>query len=284
MAGDLHTHTTFSDGSESVERLPLVASRIGLTHLAVTDHDSLNSIRYAYENPVVNGVSLIPGAEFSACDPANGRRVHLLAYWPKICPALEAHCQRIRDRRNQAHMQSAKELEAIYPQFRVEDALVFAQDSGILYKSCIMQVLQNLGIAESIYGEVYHKLFGKQGLVTHEPEYDTVDTVLDMLRQSGAVVVFAHPSVYRSMDLVRRLAQEGRIDGIEVDHPRNTPEDKAACAELCRQYNLIRTGGTDFHGRNAGTPHPIGTCTTTDEQIDRIRELARQRQEKANHQ
>ena len=279
MAGDLHTHTTFSDGSEQVWRLPLAASRLGLSYLAISDHDSLNSIRYAQEHPVINGVHLIPAAEFSAMDPDTGRRVHLLGYWPRITPALEAHCERIKERRNAAHTQSAQELEAIYPQFKLADALEFAQDSGVLYKSCIMQVLQNQGIADTIYGATYQKLFGKEGLVRHEPEYDTVQTVLAMLHESGAVVVFAHPSVYKSMNLVRRLAAAGEIDGIEVDHPRNTEEDKAACRALCEQYGLIHTGGTDFHGRNAKHPHPLATCTTTDEQIQLICQLAKQRQQ-----
>lgn len=277
MAGDLHTHTTFSDGAEPVARLPELAAQAGLSTIAISDHDSVKSIRFAQQNPVVNGVSLIPAAEFSACDPANGRRVHLLAYWPQICPELEAHCQRMKERRNTAHLQSARELEQIYPQFKTEMALEYAKDSGILYKSSIMQVLQKLGLADTIYGATYQKLFGKQGLVTHEPQYDTVDTVLEMLRKSRAVVVFAHPSVYQSMDLVRQLAAQGKIDGIEVDHPRNTPEDKAECSKLCQQYGLIHTGGTDFHGSNAKRPLPIGTCTTTEEQIQRIRQLAQRR-------
>ncbi len=68
------------------------------------------------------------------------------------------------------------------------------------------------------------------------------------------------------------------MDGIEIDHPRNSPEDKAECAALCEQYGLIHTGGSDFHGANhkkASTP--VGTCTTPDDQIARIEELARKR-------
>ena len=280
MAGDMHSHTTFSDGSEPVERLPLAASRLGLSYLAISDHDRLKSIRYAQQNPVVNGVKLIPAAEFSSVDPATGRRVHLLGYFPTITPAMEAHCQNLLERRNAAHEQSARELEKIYPQFKIEDAWAFSKDSGILYKSSIMQVLMNNGLAKTIYGNTYQKLFGKEGLVRHEPEYDSVYTVLDMLHESGAVVVFAHPSVYKSMALVRKLAVEGQIDGIEVDHPRNTEEDKKELNALVEKYHLIRTGGTDFHGRNAGTPHPLGTCTTPDDQILRIIALAEERQGK----
>ena len=53
------------------------------------------------------------------------------------------------------------------------------------------------------------------------------------------------------------------MDGIEIDHPSNSPEDKAECAALCGQYHLIHTGGTDFHGANHKKVYPVGTCTTT---------------------
>ena len=77
---------------------------------------------------------------------------------------------------------------------------------------------------------------------------------------------------------VRQLAAEGRIDGIEIDHPRNSEEDKAECHALCARYNLIVTGGTDFHGSNTAHPHPVGTCTTADGQIARIDALAKEYQ------
>ena len=108
-------------------------------------------------------------------------------------------------------------------------------------------------------------------------KYPSVQEVLATAKAAGAVVVFAHPTVYKSMPLVRQLAKEGMIDGIEVEHPRNSPEDKAECAALCKQYGLIHTGGTDFHGANHKVPHPVGTCTTEEDQIARILELAHQR-------
>ena len=67
------------------------------------------------------------------------------------------------------------------------------------------------------------------------------------------------------------------IDGIEVDHPRNSPEDRAECAALCAAHGLIVTGGSDFHGANHGKPHPVGACVTADDQIARVEALARQR-------
>ena len=111
----------------------------------------------------------------------------------------------------------------------------------------------------------------------HSPEYIPVREVLATARAAGAVVVFAHPTVYKSMPLLRELVREGMVDGIEIDPPSNSPEDKAECAALCAQYHLIHTGGTDFHGANHKKVYPVGTCTTPDDQIARIEELARKR-------
>ena len=103
----------------------------------------------------------------------------------------------MRQRRNECCLQSARELEAILPQFRTEQALEYARDSGVLYKSGIMQALRELGLADSIYGERYHELFGwnPRGRVLHSPEYIPVREVLATARAAGAVVVFAHPTV-----------------------------------------------------------------------------------------
>lgn len=280
MAGDLHTHSTCSDGSVPIHRLPLLAARAGLDTMAISDHDTLLSVQYAYDHPMQDGVRLIPATELTGYDYQRSHRVHLLCFYPDPSNAkLRAHCDTMRQRRNECCLQSAHELETMFPQFTTDQALEYAKDSGVLYKSGIMQALGELGLSDGIYGERYHELFGwePQGKVLYSPEYIPVHQVLQTAKEAGAVVIFAHPTVYKSMPLVRELAAQGMIDGIEVEHPRNSPEDKAECAALCEQYGLICTGGSDFHGSNHKRPHPIGACITQDEQIERILALAKQR-------
>ena len=112
MPGDLHTHTNFSDGSSDIELLPKLAARAGLTHLAVSDHDTTLSAEYAYGHPVVQGVRMIPAVELTGFDVARGRRVHLLCYWPKLTPALKEFCALMAARRNAATEKSMEELAA----------------------------------------------------------------------------------------------------------------------------------------------------------------------------
>ncbi len=280
MPGDLHTHTTYSDGSTPVAKLPYLARCAGMSHLAISDHDSIQSVRYAYAHPVQDGVHLIPATELTAYDYERAHRVHLLCYWPDDCPALEDFSLMMAERRCTAMLQSSRELEEICPQYSTQEALEFAKDSGTLYKAHIMRVLWQYGLADGLYNEVYRSLFGLRpvrGRILHTPRYEPVDTVLDLIKACRGVVVLAHPSVYHSMELARELIAAGRLDGVEIDHPRNTPEDKAELLRLAKENGLLITGGTDYHGLHTVTPRPVGAFSTRDEEIARLNDLAKAR-------
>ena len=85
------------------------------------------------------------------------------------------------------------------------------------------------------------------------------------------------PHFYWCVVVVTSKRLKGAVDGIEVYHPSNSPEDSAECLALCKQYGLVATAGTDFHGRNHKHPHPIGTCTAPDEAAAQLRAIAEKR-------
>ena len=206
---------------------------------------------------------------------ANGKRVV-----QNLLEALTPILREGAERRLTAMLQSCKELEQICPQFRTEEALELARDSGTLFKAQVMRVLWQYGLADGMYNTVYKSLFGLKpvrGRILHTPRYEPVDTVLEVIKASRAVVVLAHPSVYHSMELARELIAAGRLDGVEINHPRNTPEDKAELARLAKENGLIVTGGTDYHGINTVTPRPVGAFSTSDEMIARIGDIAKAR-------
>ena len=93
MPGDLHNHSTCSDGSVPIHRLPQMAARVGLDTMAISDHDTLLSVRYCYEHPTQDGVRLIPATELTGYDYERHHRVHLLTFWPDPeSPELIRHC------------------------------------------------------------------------------------------------------------------------------------------------------------------------------------------------
>lgn len=278
MAGDLHTHTTFSDGSVPIEMLPELAKAAGLSHLAVTDHDSLQSVRFA-RNFLQRDITLIPGIELTAKDFERGRSVHLLCYYPHETAELAGFCRKMKRRRNEATAESAYRVKERFPAFTKEAAWRYSADSGVLYKTSIIRVLYDYAYTDGIYKELYQELFGKNGCCRVDPVYDDVYDVLAMIRRAKGVAVFAHPSVYQSMELCEECVCKGLVDGVEVNHPRNTAGDRITLLNLAQQYHFIVTGGTDFHGMNMQQPVPVGTYTTSDGQIKRLMQIAAKKRE-----
>ena len=217
--------------------------------------------------------------ELTGYDYERQHRVHLLCYWPQDCPQLRAHCDTMRRRRNECCLQSAREIEAMYPQFRTEQALEYAKDSGVLFKSGIMQALQELGLCQGIYGELYHYLFGwnPRGVVLHSPEYLPVEEVIETARATKGRADFRPSHVYKSMPLVRQLVAEGKLDGIEIVHPEQRGGQGRVPGPV-REVRADRDGGHRFPRVQRGPSPSGGDLRHGGRQIARINDLARRRQ------
>ena len=277
MIGDLHCHSKLSDGSTGLEDIVFYAKRAGLDVLALTDHDTMSGISRAEVLGKRYGLTVLPGVEISTFDPDTGRRVHILCYLPNKPDRLAGLLKRTLEERRRSGEQMIQNVTRYFPVTR-EHILRYAAASNSIYKVHIMQALLDLGYDTAIYGQLYQQLFSDRGgscLVN--TVYPTLDEVLQTVKSARGVAVFAHPSVYRSMELVRRLAPSGLIDGIEVYHPRNTPEDQQELLALCRDHQLIVTGGTDFHGSYASRrANPLGTCVTDQDNLKKIFQRAKE--------
>ena len=94
MTGDLHCHTTLSDGSLGIEETIVQAKRMGLDFLAITDHDTLSSSSRAKILGERYGVQVIPAVELSAWDKKRNSKVHILCYAPQKPDRLEGLCMK----------------------------------------------------------------------------------------------------------------------------------------------------------------------------------------------
>ncbi|HEX2938332.1 MAG TPA: PHP domain-containing protein, partial [Ruminiclostridium sp.] len=87
----------------------------------------------------------------------------------------------------------------------------------------------------------------------------------------GAAVL-AHPGVYGNFDIIEELCGLG-LDGIEVWHPRQSDDDTKRALEASKRFNLIRTGGSDFHGMCSSKVTPLGTKTAEDSDFQKLIQL-----------
>lgn len=281
MGYDLHCHSRISDGSAAPEEVVRQASVAGLSGIALTDHDTMDGVKRAEEAGKQLGIKVIPGVEVSTVDPGSGRKFHLLVYAPSDLSPLSPLLEKMRESRRQSGEEMFRRVSKRVP-ITWEQVSRLAEESGILFRQHLMQVAMELGCTPSIFGTLYQELFSPAGGCLVPPVYSDLYEALSAAKKTGGVLVAAHPGVYRSLELIRRLAWEGWLDGIEFDYPRRKDEEIPELSRMAKEYDLICTAGTDFHGYFAPRPHPIGTRRTEKAVVERILTLAAERKETAD--
>ena len=275
MAADMHCHTTRSDGSDSPEYVIRLAGQLGLSALAITDHDSYAADYDAEGMGKKLGVRVINGVECSTFDLQRGHKVHILCYNIKHRDAVDVLLRRITKNRSEATLAMLEKVAKLYP-INEEMVMEGVSDSGYIGKQHIVLALMKAGYTTEMYGDLYRKLFNRRTGTCHVPvkQVDSLEA-MSCLRESGGVIVMAHPSVYNSITTMCDLIRAG-IHGIELYHPRNTQEHMKIIREAAADNGLLLTGGTDFHGYFAEEiqRHPLGAYTTSDEMLARFDELS----------
>lgn len=270
MIGDLHCHTTLSDGSLGIEEVILQAKRMNLDFLAITDHDTLSSSNRAQILGERYGVKIIPAVELSAWDKKRNAKVHILCYAPQKPDRLEGLCLKSCEIRKECAKDMIEKVMEIYP-IPSDAVRLYTKGSKSIYKQHIMRALVNYGYATELYGDINNELFGyPDGKCLVTREYPDVNFVLDLIHSAKGIAVMAHPFLYNNIDLLKELIESGKIDGIEVNHYSNSEEQKSELIALAEKNDLIITGGSDFHGLYNSTITHIGSQITNEENLDKL--------------
>lgn len=268
MAGDLHTHTNFSDGSCSPEMLVAEAKKIGLHYLGITDHDTVDGVRHLYENGLypVRGVNIIPGVELSADHP--DRDIHIVGYNIDIYnEILLDMIDKINEARWERFSEIVRTLQQKRYAIREADVLKIAGTSHSIGRAHIARTLVKIGAFKSVR-EVFEKLLGK-GCPAYVPRYlPEVDEVIRVIHQAGGKAVLAHPKLVGDDELVELLCH--KVDGLEVYYPCHKLEDTQRYLTLATQYNLLIAGGSDFHGTASRFVKELGEFTISDKLAEKF--------------
>lgn len=282
MTGDLHCHTTLSDGSLGIEETIVQAKRMELDFLAITDHDTLSSSSRAKILGERYGVQVIPAVELSAWDKKRNNKVHILCYAPQKPDRLEGLCMKSCQIRTECAKEMIKKVMDRYP-IPSDAVQKYTKGSKSIYKQHIMRALVNYGYATELYGSVNDKLFAAPNgecLVTRE--YPDVNFVIDLIHSSRGVAVMAHPYMYNNVELLHELIEAGKMDGIECYHFSATEQKQKELVKLAEDNGLIVTGGSDFHGLYNSTMTHIGKYVTDQENLDKLFKLISKNSQKAS--
>lgn len=277
QVGDLHVHTNESDGSLSPLEVIALASRVNLKTIAITNHDYITKTGKLTDYANSLAVNLVEGVELSAFDYDRNQRVHILCYLPQNILQIQAICDSTLHDRTNAGLEMIEKVSSIYP-ITVEDVLKSSAGSTTIYKQHITKVLMYMGYCTGIFGTVYSELFnGKTGTCKVEYRQPNVYDVLEAAKASRGVSVLAHPYTYNSIDLMDELIAQNLLDGIEVRSSKTTLQQEAYLYEVATRHNLIKTGGSDFHGACSYKESPLGVKTTSQAEIQAIFDLSNSR-------
>lgn len=266
MAADLHCHTKISDGSVGIEELIAIAKRRGLSTIAVTDHDTTAAATRAVVIGKRQDIQVIHGVEFTTQDTKRGKQAHLLCYLCDHPDRLEGLCRRTGENRRAAGIEMVRRVMRYYP-ITPELVTKCAAGSTGIYKQHIMHALMDAGFTDSIFGELFNKLFAKDtGIARVEITYPDTRDVLAAIHEAGGIAVLAHPPVYHSEELLDELITLG-LDGVEVWHPYHSPEQTQQLLQLAQHHGLVTTGGSDFHGMYARSARPLGSTSAPDDAV-----------------
>lgn len=256
---DLHVHSNISDGTYTPTKLVEYALKKGLTAMALTDHDTVRGVEEAVKAAEGTGLELIPGVELSA--EYRGRDIHILGlYLDYHEERFLAYLQEFKDAREARNVKMAERLTAHKMPVTVEE-LREEYGDAVLTRAHFAKFLKKKGFVNS-YDEAFMRFLGDDKPCYVPRERITPEGAVKLIHEAGGIAVLAHPLLYHlGMDelevLVKQLKDCG-LDGIEAIYSMNKGRDERRMKELAEKYNLLITGGSDFHG--ATKPHiDLGT-------------------------
>lgn len=267
MRADLHVHSNYSDGSDSIHSILIQAVQNGITHMSIVDHDTVAGQMEALQLGKQYGMEIIPGIEISAFDFKRNRKVHILGYHYELeAPNIRKLCDPLLNRRHIHSLWQLKRIEKAGYGINREAVLQTAQPGGTVYKQHIMTHLTEADYTSPLYRNLYQSLFKGMGPAAGDIVYADAFEAVEAIAADGGLAVIAHPGQLNSYEIIPELVEAG-LSGVERNHPDHTAADHERIDALCDKFQLFKTGGSDYHGKYGSTA-AIGAYTSHDNSVN----------------
>jgi len=263
---DLHTHTTFSDGTCSPADLVEHAIKAGLKILAITDHDTTGGIEPG-RTTAGTRIEIVSGVEITSS--FRGEEVHLLGMFVRLNNSqLNAALEDLRQARRVRAYEIGRRLMAMGA--FIEQELEALPMNASLGRRHIAKILVARGYARNLHGAFVRWLSEPQ--VKDVPKRRLpIGEAIDLVRAAGGVASLAHPSANFDEKSLLELRGLG-LQAIECAYPWPTRAREKELRALAQAVGLEVTGGSDTH--EPGPSRAVGASTISLNEVDRIRALA----------
>jgi predicted metal-dependent phosphoesterase TrpH len=225
--------------------------------LAITDHDSTEGLAEAFDEASRHpGLAIVPGLEIN-CDVEGGAEIHVLGYLvDHEAPWFREFLREQRaERAGRVHRIAARLAELGMP---IDPSEVFAvAGEGAPGRPHVAQVMVKRGYVKSVR-EAFDRYLRSDGPANVPRRRLTPAQAIDVILRAGGVPVLAHPGLADRDAMIPELVEAG-LQGIETYYPEHSPRQVRAYLDLCRRFDLVATGGSDYHGPHLGRASAPGT-------------------------
>lgn len=245
---DLHTHSTASDGTISPEGAIEAAERCGLAALALTDHDTIEGVPAARVAGERRGIRVIAGVELSAFQEDN--EIHLLALHLTHLEALEVRLSELRANRHTRARKIVEKLNALGIVLTLDEVLQ-QSNGGAVGRPHVARALIARGVVHE-FRDAFTRYLGNAGSAFVARERLSIEGAIAIAHEAGALAIWAHPGDGGRRERLEPLVAAG-LDGLEIKHPSHSSEDVKRLQALADFFNLVPSGGSDWHGAPDGS-------------------------------
>ena len=252
---DLHTHSTFSDGTLTPEEIIVLAKEKGLKAIAITDHDTLDGIDEFMAAGEKHGIETIPGIEFASYYDFLGRKVeiHIVGLFiDHNNEVIQTAAEKIKQQRYERNIKMIEKLTEIgFPM--TYDELYEISGCGNCTRAHYAQLMYKKGYTKTV-NEAFEKYISL-GLPGHVPrKLITPTEAIEIIKAAGGIPVLAHAALYKlDYDAIRKLVRELKEYGLkamEVMYSTFKPEQEREITRIAKEEGLLFSGGSDYHGKN----------------------------------
>lgn len=248
---DLHTHSVFSDGTFTPEEIIDLAIETNLSAIALTDHNTVSGlnrfISYAKDKPI----DIAPGIEFST--GYKDIELHILGLFvkPDSFDIITSYVRAADERKDKSNIDLAQKLTE--NGYKIDYAKIKCErPDGKVNRAHFAAELLRLGYVSSVseaFSTILHKDYGWY----NPPERISALETIELIRSLGSVPVWAHPLIhmsYEECDEFLPIAKKHGLVGIETVYSLYSDADTEFADKMCDKYSLLKSGGSDFHGKN----------------------------------
>ncbi len=250
---DLHTHTSYSDGSLTPYELAKTAHEKNIRAIAMTDHDTIGGLLECSKACDAFGVEFVSGIEISAY--YNLTEIHVLGLnFDLDSDVLKNNLPDMNTARRERNVEMIKKLNLAGVKIKLDNIIEYV--NGVEVSVTRMHFAR--AIVEAGYCKTNEEAFKKYltpGCKTYvNREIFSHKKAIELIRDAGGVSILAHPLRYRlslieMKEIIKNLALAG-LNGLECYYSSHSEFDQTELLKIAEKNHLIPSGGSDFHGEN----------------------------------